>query len=205
MANKVILFGGTFDPIHVGHIQVAHSAAETIGADKIVFIPARRSPHKNILPLASGQDRGAMINLAIAGLKGFEVNECELQRPEPSYTLDTVRAFIRMNPGAEIHWLMGADAVTDLAKWYGVRELVNECTVCVMYRGGVKKPCFSGLEGVLGPSRVEKLEQNIIATPLVEISSTEIRSKLARGEDVSGLLSPAVAEYITKNGLYKPQ
>ena len=204
MANKIILFGGTFDPIHIGHIQVAHSSAETIGADKIVFVPARRSPHKNVLPLASGQDRVAMINLAIAGLKGFEVSECELQRPEPSYTLDTIRAFIRMNSGAEIYWLMGADAVTDLAQWYGVRELIDECTLCVMYRGGVEKPHFSGLEPVLGPIRVEKLERNVIATPLIEISSTEIRSKLARSEDVSGLLSPAVAKYITENGLYKP-
>ena len=204
MAKKVILFGGTFDPIHFGHMTVAQSAVEQTGAEKIVFIPAKRSPHKKVFPVADGKSRVEMISRSIEGREDFEVSECELHRDEPSYTLDTVR-FFRGEYGSavKLYWLVGADAVRDLAGWYGIRDLMEECHLSVMYRGGFERPCFSGFEGQLGLEGVEKLNRNVIKTPLVEISGTEIRSKLALGEDIEGLVGPAVAEYIAENGLYR--
>jgi nicotinate-nucleotide adenylyltransferase len=204
MKEKVILFGGTFDPIHYGHVRVGDCACEQIGADEIVFVPAKRSPHKESLPVADGAARFEMISLAIGGKNKFRVSDCELKRAEPSYTLDTVRHF-RAEYGQEtqIFWLVGADAVKDLAKWHGIRELIDECNLCVMFRAGFERPDFGGFEGFLGPQRVrQKLKRNVIETPLININSTEIREKLACGGDVSDMLEPKVLAYIQKNGLY---
>ena len=202
--RKIALFGGTFDPIHLGHTAVAAAAAKHIGAEKIIFIPAKRSPLKGTLPKASDDDRLKMIALAIAGDKRFQVSNYELKRPEPSYTLQTVRQF-QADYGSEflIYWLVGADGINDLLYWYGIVELIDECNLCTMYRASCKPPDFTKFRAIWGPQRVRKLSQNIIQTPLVDISSTQIRNKLAAGKDVTGMLHPAVADYIRKHGLYQ--
>ena len=204
MQKKVILFGGTFDPIHCGHTRSCLHALEQTGADKVVFIPARRSPHKKLFPVASKEARVEMLRLALTGESRFEISECELNRPLPSYTVDTVR-FFRSEYGDDtvIYWLVGADVVKDLANWYEVKSLIDECNLCVMCRGGFAKPDFEGLEGVLGVERVEKLKKNVVAGPLVDINSSEIRQKIAKGEPIRGMVSEAVEAYICENGLYK--
>jgi nicotinate-nucleotide adenylyltransferase len=130
MTERVIaLFGGTFDPIHLGHTGVAEAAAVRICAEKLIFIPAKCSPLKGFSPHAGDGDRLAMITLAIAGRDNFAVSDCELKRPAPSYTLDTVRLFKReYGPGISIHWLLGADSVEDLVHWHKVRELIDSAT-----------------------------------------------------------------------------
>jgi len=202
--RKVVLFGGTFDPIHIGHTTVAAEAAEHIGAKKVVFIPAKRSPLKDSLPKVSGADRLAMIALAIAGNKKFELSDYELKRPQPSYTLQTVRQF-QADYGSNtlIYWLVGADSIDDLPHWYGIVELIDRCNLSVMYRAGCKPPDFTSFKTVWGPRRIEKLQQNIIQTSLIDISSTEIRKRLAAGQDVADMLHPAAADYIRKHNLYK--
>ena len=204
MQKKAILFGGTFDPIHCGHTRSCLYALEQTGADKVVFIPASRSPHKKLFPVASKEARVELLRLALAGESRFEISECELNRPLPSYTVDTVR-FFRSEYGddTEIYWLVGADVVKDLAGWYEVKSLIDECNLCVMCRGGFAKPDFEGLEGVLGVERVEKLKKNVVAGPLVDINSSEIRRKIAKGEPIRGMVSEAVEAYICENGLYK--
>ena len=203
MKRKIVLFGGTFDPVHCGHVQVAEYAAEHIGGDEVVFVVAKRSPHKNVFASASGVHRVAMVELAIAGYEKFCVSDCELGRGDPSYTFDTVTSFRdEYGAGCEFYWLLGADMVKDLLRWYKVRELIDACNICVMYRGGFERPDFSGF-GELGVERVEKLKKCVISTPVIDVSSTEIRSKLSEGGDVSGFLCPAVLDYIKKNGLYR--
>ena len=141
--RKIILFGGTFDPIHLGHTAVAAFAAENIKAEKVIFVPAKRSPLKNLLPKAGDSDRFAMIALAIAGNEKFELSDCELKKSTPSYTLDTVREFKKAyGEDVEIYWLVGADSVDDLPYWYKITELIDECNLCVMYRAGYEKPDF---------------------------------------------------------------
>jgi nicotinate-nucleotide adenylyltransferase len=202
--RKIVLFGGTFDPIHLGHTTVAADAAEYIGAEKIVFIPAKRSPLKSCHPVASDDDRLKMISLAIAGSKNFQLSDCELNKPGPSYTLETVRQF-QADCGSDtlIYWLTGADSVDELAHWYGIAELIDSCILSVMYRAGCKRPDFAGFTDVLGSGRVEKLQRNVIRTSLIDISSSRIRSRLAAGEDVTDMLHPAVADYIRKHRLYQ--
>jgi len=201
--RKLALFGGTFDPIHLGHTIVAAEAVKHIGAEKIVFVPARRSPLKGFLPCASDEDRFAMIALAIAGDKNFELSDYELKRPEPSYTLQTVRQF-QADYGSEtsIYWLIGADSIDDLPHWHKITDLIDECNLSAMYRAGFAPPAFSRFEQLWGRQRVEKLQRNIIQTSLIDISSTEIRNRLAHGLDATDMLHPAVAEYIHEHGLY---
>jgi nicotinate-nucleotide adenylyltransferase len=201
--RKVVLFGGTFDPIHIGHTTVAEATAEYLCADKLIFIPAKRSPLKDSSPRASDMDRLEMIKLAIAGRKIFGLSDCELKRQEPSYTLDTVRRF-RTEYGGEsiIYWLVGADSIEELASWHDIVELIDECNLAVMYRAGFDKPNFTGYEELWGHSRIEKLKRNVVPTPLIDISSSDIRSRLAAGQDVVQMLHPPVLSYIRKNGLY---
>jgi nicotinate-nucleotide adenylyltransferase len=202
--KKIALFGGTFDPIHLGHTAVAAAAAEHIGAEKIVFIPAKRSPLKDSFPEAGDGDRLAMIALAIADNEKFQLNDYELRKPEPSYTLETVRRFQADYGGkALIYWLIGADGIDELSRWYGIVELIDECNLCVMFRAGCKPPDFAKFKDVWGAARVEKLQRNVIRTPLIDISSTEIRNRLAAGRDVTDMLAPQVADYIRKHCLYQ--
>jgi len=202
--RKIALFGGTFDPIHLGHTRVVAEAARHIGAEKVVFIPARCSPLKGFTPSASDDDRFAMIALAIAGNKSFELSDYELKRPQPGYTLQTVRRFqADYGSQTEIYWLIGADSVEDLPHWYKISELIDECNLATMYRAGFKPPDFSKFKELWGPQRVEKLQRNVVETSLIDISSTEIRNKLAAGSDVTTMLHPAVADYIHEHGLYR--
>ena len=204
--RKIALFGGTFDPIHLGHTTVAAGAAKRIGAEKIIFIPAKRSPLKGFFPIAGDRDRFEMISLAIAHSKNFQVSDYELRKPDPSYTLETVRKF-QSDYGDDtlIYWLIGADSIDELQLWYGITDLIDECNLATMLRAGSKAPNFTKFEDIWGSDRVKKLQENVVETSLVEISSTEIRSRLAVGRDVAGMLDPAVADYICQHGLYKSE
>jgi len=205
MASKrLALFGGTFDPIHRGHTTVADAAARQLEAAHVIFIPAKVSPLKGFFPFASDTDRLRMIELAVAGHDLFRVSAEELERPAPSYTLDTVRQFQRRcGPETILHWLIGADGIGDLVHWYKITELLDECNLTTMRRPGHPAPDFDRFAPRWGPQRVAKLKQNVIETPLVDISSTEVRRRLAAGEDVSQMLHPDVLQYIRARHLYE--
>lgn len=203
MKRRIALFGGSFDPVHLGHTGVARAAAKYIEAETVVFIPAKCSPLKGCLPRAGDDDRLKMIELAIRDDDVFAVSDCELHRPAPSYTLDTVRQFqAEYGPETCIHWLLGADSVDDLVHWHGIDELLDACSVSVMVRGRYEAPAFDRYVSLWGPDRVEKLAKNVVPTPEIDISSTEIRRRLCAGGDVSGMLAPEVAAYIRRRGLY---
>ena len=202
--RKIALFGGTFDPIHLGHTAVAADAAKMIGSEKTIFVPAKRSPLKGFFPKAGDSDRLKMISLAVAHNKNFQVSDYELKWPQPSYTLETVRKF-QDDYGDDtlIYWLIGADSIDELQLWYGITGLIDECNLSTMFRAGCKPPNFAKFEDIWGSDRVEKLQRNVIPTSLVDVSSTEIRSRLAAGRDVTDMLDPAVADYIHQHGLYQ--
>ena len=206
MTKRIILFGGSFDPIHVGHIEVAASAIEKLGADGIIFIPAKRSPHKPDSPSVCAEDRLKMVSLAIEGYPLFSVSDCEITRAEPSYTLDTVKHFCDMfGCDTEVCFLLGADTIADLPKWHRIEELMCLCRFCTMYRGGMDLPDFDRLSGVFSDERIAQLQADIVETPLVDISSTEIRARSAVGESIDAMVGPEVADYIKQNGLYLPR
>ena len=200
---KLILFGGTFDPVHLGHVQVAQYSFGKICADRLIFIPAKRSPHKDTFPVASGRHRLNMLSIAAESIDNFAVSDLELEGPDPSYTIDTVTAFKEeYGQETQIFWLIGADTVKDLPKWHRIKDLIDACNLSVMYRAGFKKPDFTVFREHLGVNRIDKLGKHVISTPLVDISSTEIREKLRSGIDVCDLLGSDVMRYIRQNNLY---
>lgn len=206
MRKKIVLFGGSFDPIHNGHTIVARHAIKRIGASELVFVPAHRSPHKRLFPVANASERLRMIEIVVAGEKKMCVSDCEIHRDPPSYTIDTVRFFCgRYGKDAELYWLVGGDMLEDLPRWHRIEELLDECTICLMLRPGFEAPQLDRFMNVFGREQVEKLKRNIILNPLVDISSTEIRRKVAAGEDISQMVHPAVVAYIKDRGLYVKQ
>lgn len=203
--RKTALLGGTFDPVHLGHVTVAGYVAQYIGVEKIIFIPAKRSPLKSSLPAASGNHRIKMISLATAENEIFQVSDYELNRPAPSYTFQTVSHFQKeLGSDCLLYWLVGADCIDELPHWYRITELIERSNLTIMCRAGFKEPDFSRFAGILSAGCIKKLQENVINTPLVDISSTEIRKRLATGLDAAGMLHPAVEEYIRKHKLYRP-
>ncbi|MHC4194582.1 MAG: nicotinate-nucleotide adenylyltransferase [Planctomycetota bacterium] len=203
--RKAALFGGTFDPVHLGHVTVATYVAQYIGAEKIIFIPAKRSPLKNSLPVASDNHRIKMVSLATAENEIFQISDYELNRPAPTYTFQTVSHFQeKLGSDCSIYWLIGADCIDELPHWYRITDLIDRCNLSIMYRAGFKPPDFSRFAGLWDAGCVKKLQENVINTPFVDISSTGIRKRLAAGLEVTGMLHPAVEEYIRKHKLYRP-
>ncbi|MBP8604207.1 MAG: nicotinate (nicotinamide) nucleotide adenylyltransferase [Phycisphaerae bacterium] len=200
--EKIILFGGSFDPIHRGHLEVAAHALHTLGAGRLIFIPARRSPHKRRIA-AEGSHRLAMIRLAIEGTNRLDVSDCELRRPEPSYTIDAVGFFRQQaGPQATLYWLMGADQLEEFGKWHQVGRLLDLCRICVMLRGGYPLPNIRRFAGIFTDEQIGRLENDLIRTPEIHISSTDIRRQLACGHMPADALHPAVADYIKQHRLY---
>ena len=203
MTKTIILFGGSFDPIHVGHIEVAAAVIEKLCADEMIFIPAKRSPHKPGSPSASAEDRLKMVSLAIENNPLFSISDCEIARDEPSYTFDTVKHFCQQfGDETQICFLIGADTIADLPKWHRIKELMGLCRFCTMCRGGMNLPDFDHLRGVFSDERIAQLQADIVETPLIDISSTEIRARSAAGESIEAMVPHKVAGYIKQNGLY---
>jgi len=201
----ILLFGGTFDPIHNGHIQIARLIAAKLTVHKVIFIPSAHPPHKEPHSLTPAPMRLALTQLALEGDDLFEVSDCELHRRGPSFTLDTIRYFRdQFGPDTTLYWLIGADTISELPGWYKVNQLVEQCTIVTARRPGYQAQLSSALfQNVLTPAQITRLQQHVIDTPEFDISATDIRSRLRRGLTVNELIPPKVLQYITDNNLYK--
>jgi nicotinate-nucleotide adenylyltransferase len=194
-----IIFGGTFDPIHHGHLITAQAAREVLGADEVILVPARISPHKLDQTAASSADRLAMVTLAIQGVLGFEICTSEIDREGASFTIDTVEILRQRHPGRRFTLLIGADQLPRLHTWRRVHELLAMVDVAIL--GRPNAAAFS-IESTLGPVIAERLQRSRLDTPLVEISSTDIRARMAAGQPIHFLVPPAVENFIRQNHLY---
>lgn len=186
------LFGGSFDPIHHGHLIVGRVAAEALGLDVLRFVPAREQPFKQGRHGTSPEHRAAMLSLAIAGSPGFEVELSELQRPGPSYTVDTLRTLQQREPGAELVLLLGADAAAELTAWREADQIPRLARIAVFARPGspaVHSPWVSA----------------VVQVPALDISATEIRNRVCRGQSIRYWVPDAIAEYIERHRLYLGQ
>lgn len=203
MNNKTILFGGSFDPVHLGHIKVAQAAMKSLVAEKTILIPASRSPLKDSAPRACAEDRLEMLRLAVKDQTDFEISDCELTRPEPSYTIDTVKHFRqRLKKQTMLYWLIGADMTALLSRWHKISELTELCRIAIMRRGGFENPEFDDIHKKIGDVKFRQLLGDMIETPEIAISSSMIRAKIAAGQNWQEYLCPAVADYITAKSLY---
>lgn len=180
--QKLGLYGGSFDPIHIGHLILARDAMESLGLDRMVFIPAGISPHKLSDPPAPAEIRLAMVRAAIADEPDFACDDCEVRREGPSFAIDTVREFIARNPGCEIHYFIGEDNVDALDTWREIGELRRLAQLRVFPRGD---------------------HPDSKAGRRVDISSTEIRNRIASGLSVRYLVPDAVCDIMTSHRLYR--
>jgi nicotinate-nucleotide adenylyltransferase len=181
------ILGGTFDPIHLGHLAAAHAAMDCAGLDRVLFVPTGVPPHRPPAT-ARAEDRLEMCRLAIAGETRFEVSDIELQREGRSYTVDTLRELHRLFPGDELFVILGWDAARLIGTWHEPDEVRRLAKIVIVTRPGSGTP--DGAAGML------------CERPTPNISGSELRRAIARGDDVSDRLPAAVATYIADRGLY---
>lgn len=195
---KIGLFGGSFDPIHNGHLQIADWTKNQLALNKIIFIPAANPPHKLHSIIASVEQRFKMTQLAILNHSNFEISDVEILRKGVSYTIDTVLFFReRYNlQRDDLFLLIGGDSLIDLALWRSPEKIIENCRVVVFQRPG------ADLAAV--PCHFTNTVQ-ILETPLIDISSTAIRKKIASGDSIAGLMPDSVVEFIQMYNLYKKQ
>ena len=192
-----LYFGGSFNPIHHGHLICSRSAAEAIGAENVVLIPSAQPPHKaNAASMASSNDRLKMCQLATINDPSFKVDSVELERAGPSYTFDTAR-ILRQADGEKIRWLIGADMLLDLPNWHRAEELLDEIDFVVMARPGWN------MDWNLIPPQFKRLRDNLVVAPAIGITSTEIRLRVSNGRSIRYLTPPAVRRYIHQHRLYQ--
>lgn len=185
--KKIGIYGGTFDPIHHGHLILSRQACEVFEFDQLIFIPAALSPFKEHAPIASGELRMSMLRAAIAGQEDFFADDCELKRPPPSYSIDTVLQIREREPEADLFWLIGADNVSRLPKWRQFEEMKMLVQFVILDRGRAKKT----------PQVYPVVQRNI------DISATEIRKRVASGRSIRYLVPKAVEEIIRREKLYQ--
>ena len=192
--------GGTFDPVHWGHVMMAMSAMEAFALDEVLFMPARLNPLKDGCRQGEARHRVAMLRLALSGTKGMRVAQDELRRKPPSYTVDTIRNLKARHPAWDIYFIMGMDSLRDIAKWHCYKTLLRLCTVVPVERPGVKP--LRRLPGV-SAAVSQKVLKNVIAGRLMDVSSTGIRERIAKGQEIRYAVPRRVAEYIQRQGMYK--
>lgn len=193
---SILCFGGSFNPIHFGHLRCASAVAKEQRFDRVVLIPSGRPPHKNGgFELASPEDRLAMCRLAVKDDPLFAVDDLEIRRSTPSYTIDTARE-LRSRGWPEVNWLIGGDMLNDLPNWHEPLALLREVNFVVMARPGID------LNWDRLPRAFDVLREHLVPAPRVDISATEIRQRLASGQPVDEMLPLAVEQYIREKGLY---
>lgn len=185
--SAILLVGGTFDPIHVGHLVMAEWVREALGLPEVLFMPAGIPPHKGTV-VASAQDRYHMVLMAVADNPHFQVSRYELDKTTPCYTVETLE-YLR-GQGHEVTLLVGADALAGMATWHRAEELHQLARLAVVARGDrIAPPPAAGVE--------------VVDMPLIDVSSTLIRERLAQGKSCRYLLPEAVAGYLEERGLYR--
>lgn len=196
------LFGGSFDPVHLGHLELARSCRQQARLDEVWFVPAATQPFKQHGPAASDADRLAMLRLATADESAFRVCSIEIDRGGVSYTVDTLRQVHAERPDAELYFLLGADALRDLPTWREPEAICGLATPLVVARAGEPAPDFQPLLTICPPERVEAIRAAQVTMPAMPISSSAIRAAIAAGQSAAEWLPSMVWGYITEYGLY---
>lgn len=198
--DKLLVYGGTFNPIHNGHLHLAQSFAGITGARSVLLVPSRIPPHKAAPSLASAQMRLDMCRLAVAGRPGWQVSAMEAQRPGPSYTADTLDALARRFPRTQLYFVTGEDMFLTLLEWHDPQRILRRAIIC----GAPRSP--AGLQRMQAYARrLEAAGGRVLVRDVqyLPVSSTQVRAAVAAGEPVDTLVPAPVARYIAENSLYQ--
>lgn len=198
--QRIGLFGGTFDPPHVGHLILASEACSQLRLDRLLWMLTPTSPLKVKQKITSFEQRRAMVERAIAGNPCFELSMLEAGRPAPQYTLDTLHLVQALHPSADIVLLIGGDSLRDLLLWHRPAELLKACKLIGVMRRPNSRISLAALEKKL-PGLTKKLR--FVDAPLLEIASSQIRARARTGKPFRYYLPPGVYEYILENNLYQ--
>jgi nicotinate-nucleotide adenylyltransferase len=198
MDRKVGVVGGTFDPIHLGHVALAEGARRCAGLDTVLIVPAADPPHRG-RAVASPEQRLAMCELAVKGHGGLEVSDVELRRDGPSYTVDTLRTLAAEMPGAELYLVLGWDAARELGSWRRPREVLRLARLLVVPRPGWEPPALESLDVL--DNVADRVRLCRVRTP--EVDATRLRELAAEGASLAGLVDPEVERYVRREGLYR--
>lgn len=196
---KIGIFGGAFNPVHNGHLNLAETFSEDLRLDKLLFIPTAKPPHKSDDGLLSGEDRVTMLRLAVEN-KPYEISTIEFNRTEKSYTYATLIELKKFYPDSQFYLIIGADQFVHFDKWYRYEDILNMVTLCTSARENeMEKQLIMDSAERLGIADSFFLSQR----PVLRVSSSEIRDKIKNGSDVSDLLPKKVFDYIFEKGLYR--
>jgi len=199
--RKIGLYGGTFDPIHFGHLVVAENCWAQLGLDEVLFVPAGAPPHKGGKVISNAADRIAMLERAVADNDHFAVSRVDVDRPGVSYSVDTVRLLqVELGPDTQLFFIIGGDSLGDLPRWRDPSQLIELCQVVAVNRPGY--PAFSPerLEPVI-PGAGERIRH--LTVPALNIAASEIRRRVAAGQPIRYMVPDAVVRYIEERGLYR--
>jgi len=204
MTQRLGLYGGSFDPIHFGHLVSARAIAEHFNIQRIILIPAARPPHKTGPSVTPVEHRLTMARLAVEGDPLFEVSDAETLRSGPSYTIDTVDYFrVQCGPAVELFWIIGADTLPELAQWHRVAELLSRVRIVSAARPGWRTPDLANLRSKVGDDPVDRLLRDCCPTPEIDISATDIRHRVQSNRSVRYFVPDHVIAYITAHSLYR--
>ena len=190
--KRVGVFGGSFDPVHNAHVALAKTALEQLELDELRWIPVGQ-PWQKARRLAAAADREAMVRLAIAGEPRFVLDRVELRRSGPTFTLDTVRELVAAEPGHQWFLILGQDQYASLHTWHDWRELLGRVTLAIANRPGA---------ALAVNAEIARAEHQVVRLPMMDVSSTEVRRRVAAGESIADLVPGTVARYIGQHRLY---
>jgi nicotinate-nucleotide adenylyltransferase len=200
--SRIGIFGGSFNPIHLGHLLAGRAAAEAFGLDRVLLLPCKVSPFKReALDVASGEDRLEMIRLSVAGDPLYEPCALDLERGGVSYAVETVRLLRARFPDDQFAFIVGMDSLRELSHWYKVDDMLDLCEVVTLCRPGVDTPVGEG-ELAFTEAVRRRLLANVVRGRLCDISASEVRRRIAEGKPIRYLVCPAVETYIRSRGLY---
>lgn len=202
-SERPVFLGGSFNPPHIGHLVTAERAREALGAPRVDLLVAGNPPHANGKTTLDVCHRLAMARMAVAGNPGLGVDDRETKRRGRSYTVLTARETVAEHPGLRPAFIIGGDMLADLPNWYEVDELLGIADLVPVFRPGFGREVFAELRPLFGREMVRRLESAVVELPALEISSTEIRRRLAQGLSARYLVPDAVLDYVCEHGLYR--
>lgn len=197
------IFGGSFDPIHYGHLILAETCREYLALDRVLFVPTATSPLKRQGAEAAESDRVEMIRLAIGGTEAMQIEVFEIERGGVSYTIDTIEALRQRWPSDEMVLLLGADSVAALDRWHAPEVLLRTVPLGVVVRGGEPPPDFEQAAQLLRKEDRQAFQPTLVPMPAIELSSTELRRRVGEGRSIRFRTPRAVEAYIAAQGLYR--